>query len=94
MTPPAIAPVLEVLPAAESVEEGAPAEGDVGLGLLSPPTVGVEEPVVVVPVEEAWPEVWLGFVALVWPEEEVLLVLPGFVALGAPVDLEELPLAV
>lgn len=81
ITPPAMAPVLEVFPAAPSVEEGAPAEGAVVVGL--PPTVGVWEalaPVVVVvasavPVEEV----------LVESAEVVLLVLPGFVALGAPV---------
>lgn len=82
-TPPAMAPVLEVLAAALSVEEGAPAEGAVVVGL--PPTVGVWEalgPVVVgsaVPVEEVLEE----FVTVVW-----LTVLPGLVALGAPVVLE------
>lgn len=74
-----MAPVLEVFPAAPSVEEGAPAEGAVAVGL--PPRVGVWEalaPVVVasaVPVEEV----------LVESAEVVLLVLPEFVALGAPV---------
>ena len=83
-TPPAMAPPLEVFPAAPSVEEGAPAEGEVVLGL---PVVGVEvplEPVVVVEsealVEEVWPEV---LVVVVLDETE-------FVALGAPVVLEAL----
>lgn len=84
MTPPAMAPVLEVLATAPLVEEGAPAEGAVFVGL---PLPMVEEPLELeVSVEEVWPEVWFDFVALVLPV--VLDVLSELVALGAPVVLE------
>lgn len=88
MTPPAMAPVLEVLAAAPSVEVGAPAEGAVFVGLPLPMVEEPLGPVVVVPEgpEVSVEEVWLEFVALVLPV--VLDVLPGFVALGAPVVLE------
>lgn len=76
-----MAPVLEVFPVAPSVEEGAPAEGAVVVGL--PPTVGVWEALAAVVVASAVPVEEV----LVESAEVVLLVLPGFVALGAPVVL-------